>query len=105
MTYEEASKNINFIIKCLNKRRMAPCGFCKSDKCVPNPHECTKDDFVIDKAIEALEKQIPKKVIWKHFDSSGDPLPLPYCSTCGRSVMRSDYCDNCGQRLDWSEEE
>ena len=50
------------------------------------------------KAIEALEKQIPKKVIWR---SGGDGLPLAYCSACGKSVMYSDYCDNCGQKLEF----
>ena len=49
-------------------------------------------------AKKAIEKQIRKKVIWRF---GGDGLPYPYCSACGKSVMRSDYCDNCGQKLEW----
>lgn len=105
MTREEASKDYSFIIKCLNKRRMTPCGFCKSDKCTPVLSDCAKDDFVINKAIAALEKQIPKK-----------PIKLEdgyyYCEHCGeyKSLMffggskkRFAYCPICGQALDWSE--
>ena len=52
-----------------------------------------------DVAIEALEKQIPKKVIiWKF---GGDGLPYPYCSLCGNPVIRSGYCDKCGQKLEF----
>ena len=47
-------------------------------------------------AIEALEKQIPKKL--------KDDGWL-YCPICGRDVLmdRFDYCPDCGQALDWSE--
>ena len=57
-----------------------------------------KENEALEKAIEALRKQIPKKVIWRF---GGDGLPYPYCSACGKSVMRSDYCDNCGQKLEF----
>lgn len=47
-------------------------------------------------AVEALEKQIPKKL--------KDDGWL-YCPICGRDVLldRFDYCPDCGQALDWSE--
>ena len=47
-------------------------------------------------AIEALEKQIPKKL--------KDDGWL-YCPICGRDVLmdRFDYCPDCGQALDWSD--
>lgn len=47
-------------------------------------------------AIEALEKQIPNKL--------KDDGWL-YCPICGRDVLmdRFDYCPDCGQALDWSE--
>ena len=47
-------------------------------------------------AIEALEKQIPKKL-------KGDGWL--YCPICGRDVLmdRFDYCPDCGQALDWSD--
>lgn len=49
-------------------------------------------------AIEALEKQIPKKL--------KDDGWL-YCPICGRDVLmdRFDYCPDCGQALDWSDTE
>lgn len=54
-----------------------------------------------DIAIQALEKQIPKKVLstWdKEF------ALCPCCNGKGLSDKQK-YCDNCGQRLDWSDEE
>lgn len=52
--------------------------------------------LAIDMAIEALEKQIPKKL--------KDDGWL-YCPICGRDVLldRFNYCPDCGQDLDWSE--
>lgn len=52
-------------------------------------------------AKQAIEKQIPKKVVWKPL---GDGLSLPYCSTCGNIVIYSSYCDKCGKAIDWSDE-
>ena len=57
--------------------------------------------LAIDMAIEALEKQIPRKPV-----EQGD------CPTCGRYVGYLDtitwelpkYCVECGQALDWGEE-
>lgn len=47
---------------------------------------------------EALEKQIPKKVT------------KSACPSCNRIFLfrhsekrKGDYCDNCGQALDWSD--
>ena len=104
MTYEEAKNDIEFIIKVLNKRRQTPCGFCRSDKCIPNPHKCTADDFVINKAIEALEKQIPKKVT-----VTTSTKRCPNCkkqvSGKGNSHPERNYCNKCGQALDWSGED
>lgn len=50
-------------------------------------------------AINALEKQIPKKL----------PIveELYHCPNCGEkdAVLQGDnYCFNCGQALDWSDE-
>lgn len=51
--------------------------------------------------IEALEKQIPKKVL------EDDLLDtLGRCQCCQKTVgAHQKYCWNCGQVLDWSEEE
>ena len=49
-------------------------------------------------ALNALEKQIPKKVT------------KSVCPSCNRIFLfrhgekrKGDYCDNCGQALDWSD--
>lgn len=67
----------------------------------------------IDMAIQALEKQIPKKPIrhtaWENFK----------CPACGSTEIveydteyreydkdcKFEYCSDCGQHLDWSNEE
>lgn len=62
-----------------------------------------------DVAIQALEKQIPKKVQLRHirkFDGFDDGE----CPTCGRTVSRDcdgadDFCPDCGQKLDWGDDE
>ena len=53
-------------------------------------------------AIQALEKQIAKKPIFYAHNY--------YCSVCNSLVgnnefewKRLKYCDNCGQKLDWSD--
>ncbi len=46
---------------------------------------------------EALEKQIPKKLI-----KYKDEIVCPSCKTL---VGSSPYCRYCGQALDWGEEE
>lgn len=54
---------------------------------------------VMQVTIEALEKQIPKKPVkrivekWTYY----------HCPICEDITLR-DYCGNCGQALDWSEE-
>lgn len=56
----------------------------------------------------------PKKIIIK--DSKDRYITFKiYCPTCGKIVDRTNnsygnmldikYCDQCGQRLDWSDEE
>ena len=57
---------------------------------------------VIDVAIKALEKQIPKKPFFGtvHNDTAY------HCSNCKKFIGFYDtriyeYCHNCGQKLDW----
>ena len=55
-------------------------------------------------AIKALEKQIARKPIRKpNLDWTNEEVT---CPTCNRFVseFRNQYCD-CGQKLDWGEEE
>lgn len=65
-------------------------------------------------AIQALEKQIPKKP--RKTDSYKGVLKRVYayvCPTCGNVCLEkymnerqnTMFCWNCGQKLDWSDEE
>ena len=56
-------------------------------------------------AIEALEKQIPKKPI---YTNEGTVTRCPICKAIHIRCMSSvevDYCERCGQAIDWSEED
>ena len=53
-------------------------------------------------AIKALEKQTPKKPIY-----DAENIKYPKCPNCGCILLyyshlyKVDYCDECGQCLDW----
>ncbi len=65
---------------------------------------CYNDKLVaIDTAIEALEKQIPKKPM--DAITSDNEFICMICSCCQVAVEFNDvYCKRCGQKLDWGEE-
>ena len=47
-----------------------------------------------DLAIEALEKQTPKKPYWEYGGC--------HCKSCGLDVLSDEYfCPLCGQAIDW----
>ena len=51
----------------------------------------------LDVAIQALDKQIPKK------PKTDDRYVMHICPWCNDFVKVShNYCQNCGQKLDWS---
>lgn len=54
-----------------------------------------------DLAIKALEKQIPKK---PDFTEDKEFALCPCCNGNGLADKQK-YCDNCGQKLDWSDTE
>ena len=63
-------------------------------------------------AINALEKQIPKKPTpidyKKYMDVVNNAISLKggfWCPNCKCVVKSGTYCNLCGQRLDWSDEE
>ena len=63
---------------------------------------CSVEEMNI--AIETLEKQIPCKLAPK----SSKKSELPVCGKCN-SIMdvvqgELNYCPNCGQAIDWSDE-
>lgn len=62
------------------------------------------DDSVTALAIEALEKQIPKKPNAKRNEA--------ICPNCGQTLtelfgftITIPYCDRCGQAIDWRDDE
>ena len=67
--------------------------------------ECSIFAEALGLAIQALEKQIPKKP-HKNFEKFSGV----WCS-CGKYigkgyfVEKQSFCSNCGQKLDWSDEE
>ena len=69
----------------------------------------------LENAIEALEKQIPKKVK-KEFRTVGGAITsfeTDVCPNCGMDfyiddlgqTMYCDFCPDCGQALDWGGED
>lgn len=84
MTYEEALRGMKLL-----KIKLRPC-----------PQDVEE---ICDKAIEALEKQIPKKPIRSH-----NGIKTVYaCPICHYSLLYKCGCYNneCRQRIDWGEEE
>ena len=53
--------------------------------------------FAINTAVAALEKQIPKKPY-------AETAFYGTCPSCSRTID-TDYCEYCGQAIDWSEVE
>lgn len=80
-----------------------------------NDCKFTEDDYKANEmAIQALEKQIPKKP--RKTDSYRGVLKKVYayvCPTCGNARLEkymnerqnTVFCWDCGQKLDWSDEE
>lgn len=79
MTYEEAIERI----KCILKNN----SFTKADK------------NALKLAIDALEKQIPKKPYWETYAGW-------HCKSCGLSVFSDDsFCPLCGHAIEWEDDE
>lgn len=64
-------------------------------------HKFPEDDYKTNEmAIQALKKQIPMK---PDFTEDKEFALCPCCN--GKGLLdKQKYCDNCGQKLDWSEE-
>ena len=62
--------------------------------------ECVKKGFTFKSVIEAREKQIARK---PDFTEDKTFALCPCCN--GKGLFdKQKYCDNCGQKIDWSEE-
>lgn len=92
MTYQEAIKQLGDLIE--NSKSFSE----------ENDDIWANDVEALEMAIEALEKQIPKKPVGKYTSYK--------CPVCGRRVRSGKgsssrgidhYCQKCGQAIDWSE--
>lgn len=66
--------------------------------------------IAFEKAIEALEKQIPKRAISTYKENYKCPTCESYIDITDDDlhvyeIIPPEYCPNCGQALDWSETE
>lgn len=61
--------------------------------------------LALDMAVEALEKQIPKKPERLKGSLFGKERYYHKCPTCGDPYVDDNYCPICGQALDWSGED
>lgn len=68
------------------------------------------NNLVINEAIDALEKQIPKKPVKKNpicyektIDGQESYAYTHHCPACGFKVKRLEHHCECGQTLDWRE--
>ena len=87
-------KKVREAIYCMK----ASIGETMCEECV-NYYKCdhTKMDDMMRTAIEALEKQLPKKP-----QTSKAYYGYPDCTTIRSLRQKHNYCHDCGQRLDWS---
>ena len=66
-------------------------------------HKFTEDDYNANEmAINALEKQIPKK---PYKDNENGIYEKEYCTICHISLFPNDHHCICGQAIDWRDEE
>lgn len=108
MTENEAKGFVQGKLDCMNKCDVFNIEDNTSDKDCDNCEYCysqgnfgnQKEAFQM--AINALEKQIPKKPITHSNTNRAD---CPCCGATVRGIKNpfGDWCSNCGQKLDWSE--
>lgn len=100
-------KKVREAIYCMK----ASIGETMCEECV-NYYKCdhTKMDDMMRTAIEALEKQLPKKPTYEGdgYAPDGtfvyDTWECPNCGECYEVDYDDyDYCPKCGQKIDWSE--
>lgn len=107
MTEAEAKIMVEAKLRCMELEDLA----CIGKGCDRNCDDCNYNYMqgtvgehkeALRMAIKALEKQIAKKPRFYAHNY--------YCTECGNLVGNNEfewqrflYCDNCGQKLDWSE--
>lgn len=96
MTYEEALKELKHEIDMLPKE--PPSDFVVNENVWFKEHEKIIDAH--NKAIESLEKQIPKK---PKMDNDNGMYEIEVCPYCMRKLFPYEHHCKCGQAIDWSE--
>lgn len=74
---------------------------------------CEETPFTkaVDLAVMALERQIPKKPLIRYGNAVLGTLPnesfkIEECPCCKEYLdEETSYCQNCGQKIDWGENE
>lgn len=57
-------------------------------------------------AVDALEKQIPKKPIVHGYREGREVNTISFtCPVCNKHISRENFCKKCGQAIDWSDTE
>ena len=104
MTESEARRYMLIEKECINRDCNRDCANCDI---VQNVEDLNN---AYDVAINALEKQIPKKPTpidyEKYMDIVKNALFLKgayWCPNCNHVVKCGTYCSDCGQKLDWDE--
>lgn len=93
-TPEECRKSVD-ICKAMAERRIS---LQNMEDYMKFEDECVKRGFTFNSLLEAREKQIPKKPT--------DRCMYKECPACGEvEIEFCKYCPNCGQKLDWRNEE
>lgn len=87
MTYEEAMKDLDTSLEITI-----------TDENFVNNFKKIKGVEALELAYRALEKQIPKKPVNGDCPICGNPVQFWSCGD-----VKSDYCDSCGQALNWEQ--
>ena len=87
MTYEEVIENLKYLI---------------SDDCTDTQHDFVEEIKI---AIDALEKQIPKKPTNFAIENNDGytiyDCECPICEQSHRELFPFAFCIHCGQALEW----
>ena len=106
MTNQEAAKMLTAKVECMEREVSGTdfdCNIRNCYRCDLNYEQGTMGEQkeALRMAIEALEKQIPKKVRIEHHPIYGRAT---FCPNCNRMDVECwSYCPDCGQAIDWSE--